>query len=248
MLAHAASSESDPAVRANLLVSAGGSAAKAGDFAKAEEHLRAAMALDPVDPDSYHYLATMIFAPRKQMDSARAAIEQGISAGADPFTLDLALADAAGIAGDNTTIEKALLDATNIRPSDDDAAARLADLYMQEKRYDDAVLLLKRTAELHPDSAPVLNRLGRAEAANYQFYAAGNDLARATQTRTGRRGIQIRLRRISEKSRRTGWDKRRRLGRSIAKYRCPEIRHRGRKAASLNSGLAAGLRVRLSRG
>lgn len=185
LLAHAASSESDPAVRANLLVSAGGSAAKAGDFAKAEEHLRAAMALDPVDPDSYHYLATMIFAPKKQMDSARAVIQQGINAGADPFTLDLALTDAAGIAGDDSTMEKALLDATNIRPSDDDAATRLADLYMQEKRYDDAVLLLKRTAELHPDSAPVLNRLGRAEAANYQFYAAGNDLARATQLEPG---------------------------------------------------------------
>jgi Flp pilus assembly protein TadD len=56
---------------------------------------------------------------------------------------------------------------------------------MQEKRFDDAVLLLRRAAELHPDSAPVLNRLGRAEAANYQFYAAGNDLARATQLEPG---------------------------------------------------------------
>ncbi|MGC1679101.1 MAG: tetratricopeptide repeat protein, partial [Candidatus Binataceae bacterium] len=81
--------------------------------------------------------------------------------------------------------EKALLDASNTRPSDDAAASRLADLYMQQKRFDNAVLLLRRTAELHPDSASVLNRLGRAEAANYQFYAAGNDLARATQLDPG---------------------------------------------------------------
>ncbi len=185
LLARAASTESDPAARANLLISAGGSAANAGDIALAEKHLRAAAAFDPVNPDSYHYLATMVFAPRKQMDSARAAIEQGINAGADPFSLDLALADAAGIAGDHPTMEKALLDATNIRPSDADAAVRLADLYTSEKRYDDAVLLLRHVAELNPDSALVLNRLGRAEAANYQFYAAGNDLARATQLEPG---------------------------------------------------------------
>ncbi|MGC1678122.1 MAG: O-antigen ligase family protein [Candidatus Binataceae bacterium] len=185
LLAHAASTESDPAVRANLLVSAGGSAARAGDLGQAEAHLRAAAELAPDNPDSYHYLATMIFAPKKQMDSARAVIQQGINAGADPFTLDLALADAASIAGDQPTMEKALLDASNTRPSDDAAASRLADLYMQQKRFDDAVLLLRRTAELHPDSASVLNRLGRAEAANYQFYAAGNDLARATQLDPG---------------------------------------------------------------
>jgi O-antigen ligase/Flp pilus assembly protein TadD len=185
LLARAASAESDSGVRANLLVSAGGAAARAGDLAQAEAHFRAAAELQPENPDSYHYLATMIYAPNKQMGAARAVIEQGISAGADPFTLDLALADAASIAGDRATMDKALLDASNARPSDADAASRLADLYMQEKRFDDAVLLLRRTAELHPDSAAVLNQLGRAESANYQFYAAGNDLARATRLEPG---------------------------------------------------------------
>ena len=181
LLEHAAATESDPAARANLLVSAGTTAAWSGDPAAGEKDLRAAAALDPENADSYRYLATVIFAPQKRMDAARAAIDEGIRNGADPFTLDLALADSAAIAGDNSTMEKALLDATNARPSEDDAASRLADLYMREKRFDDAVLLLRRNAELHPDSAPVLNRLGRAEAANYQFYAAGNDLARAAQ-------------------------------------------------------------------
>jgi tetratricopeptide (TPR) repeat protein len=185
LLEHAAATEADPAARANLLVSAGNTAAWSGDPASGEKDLREAAALDPDYSDPYHYLATEIFAPQKRMDAARAIIDEGIRNGADPFTLELALADAASIAGDNSTMEKALLDASNTRPSDDDAAMRLADLYMQEKRFDDAVLLLRRAAELHPDSAPVLNRLGRAEAANYQFYAAGNDLARATQLEPG---------------------------------------------------------------
>ncbi|MGH7780006.1 MAG: O-antigen ligase family protein [Candidatus Binataceae bacterium] len=179
LLERAAATEADPAVRANLLVSAGTTAAKAGDPAAGEKDLRAAAALDPENADPYRYLATEIFAPQKKMDAARAVVNKGIDNGADPFTLDLALADAAGIAGDNLTMEKALLDASNIRPSDSDAAMRLASLYARDKRLDDAILVLKRTAELHPDSPRVLHMLGLAEQANYQFFAAGNDLSRA---------------------------------------------------------------------
>ncbi|MGC1343167.1 MAG: O-antigen ligase family protein, partial [Candidatus Binataceae bacterium] len=131
LLEHAAATEADPAARANLLVSAGNTAAWSGDPASGEKDLREAAALDPDYSDPYHYLATEIFAPQKRMDAARAIIDEGIRNGADPFTLELALADAASIAGDNSTMEKALLDASNTRPSDDDAAMRLADLYMQ---------------------------------------------------------------------------------------------------------------------
>ncbi|HUY27490.1 MAG TPA: O-antigen ligase family protein [Candidatus Binataceae bacterium] len=181
VLEQAAAAEGDPGARANLLVSAGTTAAWSGDPSRGEKDLRAAAALDPSSPDPYEYLATEIFAPHKHMDAARAAIEEGISNGADPYALELALAKAAEIAGDNPTLEKALREASNLRPSDPAPASRLAALYMREKRFDDAVLLMKRAADLHPDSADVLDRLGLAEEANYQFYAAGNDLARAAE-------------------------------------------------------------------
>jgi O-antigen ligase len=181
LLIKAAGAEPDPALRESLLVAAGLAEADGGRPAASEKYFREAMALDPANPDSYSGLATRVFGPQKRIDAARALVDEGIRNGADPFTLELALADAAEIAGDNSTMEKALLDASDIRPSDDEAALRLGELYMSEKRFDQAVLLLTRTAELHPDSAPVLHLLGRAEEANYQFYAAGNDLARAAQ-------------------------------------------------------------------
>jgi O-antigen ligase/tetratricopeptide (TPR) repeat protein len=177
----AAGTEPDPGLRSDLLVAAGRSFADAGNFADGEKYLREAAALDPTSPDPYRYLATDIFAPEKRLRAARAAIDEGIRNGADPFRLELALAAAARRVGDNSTEEKALVDASNIRPSNAGAAIRLGQLYMREKRFDQAVLILKRAAELHPDSPQVLDKLGLAEEANYQFYAAGTDLSRAAE-------------------------------------------------------------------
>jgi O-antigen ligase/tetratricopeptide (TPR) repeat protein len=181
LLVKAADSESDPVVRSNLLVSAGTAAARAGDYAAGERELREAAAADPTNPDPYHYLATVIYAPRRQLKQAQLAIQQGIDRGADPFRLYCALADAANAVGDRGAEESALKSALELRPSDLATNERLASLYMSQKRYDRAVLLMKGLTEIQPDSADAFYRLAQAEEANYQFFDAGRDFARAVE-------------------------------------------------------------------
>jgi O-antigen ligase/tetratricopeptide (TPR) repeat protein len=179
LLARTAAGESDPAARANLLISAATAAARAGDYPKGERELRDAAADDPTNPDPYHYLATMIYGPRGMMAQAKSAIQLGINRGADPFELYLALADAAADAGNPDEVEAALNSALELRPSDVHTNLRLASLYMSQKRYDRAVLLMKGVTEMQPDSAQAFYHLAIAEEANYQFFAAGQDFARA---------------------------------------------------------------------
>jgi len=54
-------------------------------------------------------LATQIFAPRKDIESAKAAIQRGLTNGADPFALYLSLAQVYEQAGDVGGAEAALL-------------------------------------------------------------------------------------------------------------------------------------------
>jgi len=179
LLVRAAAGDSDPASRARLLISAGAAAASAGDYAKGERELREAAADDPTDPEAYQYLATIIYGPRGMLAQAKAAIQLGIDQGADPFTLYLALADVAGEVGNQHEAEAALKSALELRPSDLQTNLRLASVYMNQKRYDRAVLLMKRVTEMQPDSADAFYHLALAEEANYQFFDAGQDFARA---------------------------------------------------------------------
>jgi O-antigen ligase/tetratricopeptide (TPR) repeat protein len=181
LLVNAAASESAPAARANLLISAGTAAAWSGDLAAGERELREAAAYDPTNPAPYRYLATMIYARRGNLKQAQSAIQQGIDRGADPFSLYCSLADAAGVAGNHDEEESALKSALELRPADLATSERLASLYMGQKRYDRAVLLLKGVTEMRPDSAGAFYQLAQAEEANYQFFNAGRDFARAVE-------------------------------------------------------------------
>jgi O-antigen ligase/tetratricopeptide (TPR) repeat protein len=181
LLVNAAASESSPAARAGLLISAGTAAAWSGDLAAGEHELREAAIYDPTNPAPYHYLATMIYAPRGNLKQAQMAIQQGIDRGADPFSLYRALADAAGDVGNRDVEESALKSALELRPADLATSERLASLYMGQKRYDRAVLLLKGVSELRPNSAEAFYHLAQAEEANYQFFEAGRDFARAVE-------------------------------------------------------------------
>jgi O-antigen ligase/tetratricopeptide (TPR) repeat protein len=185
LLVSAAASESTPEARANLLISAGTAAAWSGDVAAGERELRQAAALDPSNPAPYHYLATMIYAPRGDLKQAQSAVEQGIDRGADPFSLFCALADAAHAVGNGTEEESALKSALELRPADLETSQRLASLYMGQKRYDRAVLLLKSVTEIRPNSAEAFYQLAQAEEANYQFFDAGRDFARAVELAPG---------------------------------------------------------------
>lgn len=179
LFAHAASSDRDASARQELLIASGRAYARAGDLDRAESRLKEAAALDPTSPDAYADLATIVYAPRRDFTAARAVVNEGISRCADPFALYLALAGAAETAGNQAQQESALLDAINARPSDYDTVGRLASLYVAEKRFDRAVLWMHRATDIRPDSAEAFYRLGLAEEAGYQYFAADRDFSRA---------------------------------------------------------------------
>jgi O-antigen ligase/Tfp pilus assembly protein PilF len=181
LLVKEAATERDPVIRASLLIPAGVAAAWAGDYRLGERELLEAAQNDPTNPDSYQYLATMIYAPRGQIKLAKAVIEQGIHRGADQFRLTGALADAAAIAGDADLEESALKSALELRPSDLATNQRLASLYMRQKRYDRVAALMKDLTEINPNSAEAYYQLAQAEEADYQYVEAGHDYAHAVE-------------------------------------------------------------------
>jgi len=181
LFSSAAASEYNPKLRRELLVEAGRAYANADDTAWAEKELRAAVKLDSTDYRPYSILATMVYAQRKDMAGAKAVVSEGIAAGADPFELYLALADASKTIGNLDTEESALSEAVSVRPSDFAAVARLASVYMKGKRFDQAVLWGQRATEIRPDSAQGFYQLGLAEEAGYQYFAADRDLNRAVE-------------------------------------------------------------------
>jgi putative inorganic carbon (HCO3(-)) transporter len=179
LLARAAQVESIPGPRARLLIAAGLAAARGGAAAQAERELRAAAKIDPANPEPYRALAVEVFAAHKQMAAAKAVIDEGVRNGADPFELNLALADAAENAGDKRALEGALQTAIRSEPSDFGAVWRLASLYQNERRWGKAAIWMRRAAEIRPDSAQVYYSLGLIEEAQYQYYAARREFRRA---------------------------------------------------------------------
>jgi O-antigen ligase/tetratricopeptide (TPR) repeat protein len=181
----AAANETDPKLREDLLIEAGKAYANADDPTSAEKELRAAAKLDSTDYRPYSILATMVYAPRKDLAGEKAAVNEGIAAGADPFELYLALADASKTIGNLDAEEAALSEAISVRPSDFAVVSRLASAYMKENRFDQAVLWEQRATEIRPDSAEAFYQLGLAEEATYQYFAATKDFKRAVELAPG---------------------------------------------------------------
>jgi O-antigen ligase/tetratricopeptide (TPR) repeat protein len=180
-----AASETDPKLRENLLIEAGRAYANAGDLVWAEKELRIAAKLDSTDYRPYSILATMVYAPHKDLAAAKAVVNEGIADGGDPFELYLALADATKTIGNLDAEEAALSEAVSVRPSNFAAVARLASVYMKEKRFDQAVLWGRRATEIRPDSAEAFYQLGLAEQATYQYFAAIKDFGHAVELAPG---------------------------------------------------------------
>lgn len=174
----AASAARDPAARQADLIEAGRNYGLLGEQAAAVKTLRAAAAIAPADPRPYAELARSVFGPAGQLAAANTAIQQGLRAGADPYPLYVALADAAEQAGDRTAAEAALEQALRGRAAFD-LAMRLGDLYLVDKRYGHAVRILTRATVINPGSANAWFALGQAHKGAYDYYAAGQDYARA---------------------------------------------------------------------
>jgi len=173
--AHAAS---DPASRQSDLIEAGRNYGLAGDQTAAVKSLDAAAAIDPTDPQPYAELARSVFGPAGQMAAANHAIRDGLRAGADPYPLYVALADTTEQAGDRTAAEAALEQALRLRASFA-LAMRLGSLYLADKQFDSAARILTRATVINPGAGGAWFTLGQAHEGAYDYYAAGQDYARA---------------------------------------------------------------------
>jgi tetratricopeptide (TPR) repeat protein len=71
--------------------------------------------------------------------------------------------------------EKWLSEALQIQPDYDDALLELANLKMHEKKFVEALPLLRKCAQLEPNPAPVYYRLGETERTLHQMEAAERD-------------------------------------------------------------------------
>jgi O-antigen ligase/tetratricopeptide (TPR) repeat protein len=179
LYADAANRTSDPAERMHFLLDAAKAYSAAGYRMSAEGFLRAAMDEAPGDPAPYLELIKSVYGPDRDMQSAKAALDEAIKAGNDPYDLDLALAAAAQEAHDADVQENALKDAAAERPQGSEVLLALGEFYLDQSLYDRAALTLQQAAEVEP-SARALFELGRAQEGAYHYYEAEKSFAQAT--------------------------------------------------------------------
>jgi tetratricopeptide (TPR) repeat protein len=91
------------------------------------------------------------------------------------------LADAAARAHNREEERTALLAALNLRPRSSTTLFRLANLYLQEQKFDRAALYYGKIANINPNSADVYYQLAMAEEGRYRFTAADKAYTRAIE-------------------------------------------------------------------
>jgi O-antigen ligase len=195
VLAKASSKADQPARRFQLLLDAGAAYVRAGEPARAAAAFRQASLIEPARSEPYEGLVTQIFAPRKDIESAKAVVHQGLQNGADPFALYLSLAQVYEQAGDIQGAESSLLQGSTKRPGDRydyDTLMRLADLEMSARHFDRAAFWLRQAVDLRPGSAELLVQLAAAEENDYEYGQALRDLSRAMQLAPGDAGLKNR--------------------------------------------------------
>jgi tetratricopeptide (TPR) repeat protein len=180
LYASAAARTSNPTARMNFLVDAGKAYAAAGYMQSAEGFFRAATEQVPGDPTPYLELVRRVYGPDRDMQSARAAMEEvaKVDTGDDPYELDLALAEAAQAARDPDAEERALKDAVAERPQGKEGLLALGEFYFDQSRYDHAADVLQLAADVDP-SARIWFELGRAQEGAYNYFDAEKAYAQA---------------------------------------------------------------------
>jgi tetratricopeptide (TPR) repeat protein len=168
---HAARVTSDNSGRLELLLKAGLEYARLHEYANGAQVLLRACSVAPDDPRAYAELAEDIYGPENKLAAAAAIINRGIKAGADPYSLEMALASTAEMAGRHQLAEAALTHALDYDPSFD-AMLQLGRVYFAEDRFGRAVATLQQATGLNPQSTEAFMWLGRAHEANYDYYQA----------------------------------------------------------------------------
>jgi tetratricopeptide (TPR) repeat protein len=163
----------------HFLIDAGKAYAAGGYMLTAEGFFRAAMEQAPDDSAPYLALVKSVYGPDRDMQSARAAIDQAAKIGnSDPYDLDLALAQAAAEAHDADTQEDALKGAAAERPEGSEVLLALGEFYLNQSHYDRAAITLQQAADADP-SARSFFELGRAQEGAYNYYEAEKAYAQA---------------------------------------------------------------------
>jgi tetratricopeptide (TPR) repeat protein len=165
--------------RFDFLLKAGQEYARIRDYARGGEALLDASRLAPADSRPYSVLAQDIYGPQNQLARAGATINQGIQNGADPYTLEMALANAAENAGNHPSAEAALTQALGYELTFE-AILRLGQVYFADGRFNRAVATLQQAVQINPNSADGFLWLGRAHEANYDYYEASRAYRQAT--------------------------------------------------------------------
>lgn len=170
---HGATVSADRSRRLEFLLEAGQRYAELHDYADGARVLLEARILAPSDPRPYVELAQAVYGPDNNFAAASAVIDQGVRAGADPYALEMALANSAESSGRYQIAEMALGRARTYDPSFE-ATLRLGRVYFDENRLEPAVGALLQAVELNPQSAEAFMWLGRAYEANYDYNHASN--------------------------------------------------------------------------
>lgn len=189
LYASAADQSADPIRRMNFLIDAGSAYARAGYKVSAEAFFRAAMEQAPGDSAPYVALLKTVYGPDRDMHAAKAAKNEAINAGGDPYQIDLAMAEAADQAGDAEAEEQALKEAAAERPEGGEALLGLGEFYLKQGRFDHAALTLQQVADGDP-SARVWFELGRAEEGAFHYYEAEKAYAQAVTFDPKDRGMR----------------------------------------------------------
>jgi tetratricopeptide (TPR) repeat protein len=191
LYADAASRTSDAAQRMNFLVDAGKAYAAGGYMLTAEGFFRAAMEQAPGDPAPYVALVKSVYGPDRDMQSAKAAMDEASKVGnSDPYDLDLALADAAREAGDIDAQESALKDAAAERPEGGEVLLALGEFYLSQSSYDRAALTLQQAVDADP-SARAFFDLGHAQEGAYNYDEAEKAYEQAAELDPGNRAFTV---------------------------------------------------------
>jgi O-antigen ligase/tetratricopeptide (TPR) repeat protein len=190
LYADAAARSHDRGARARFLVDAGRAYAAAGFMLNAEVFFRSAIEQTPEDPAPYMALVKNVYGPDRDMNSAKAAIDEAAKADSDsdPYVLDLALAEAAQEAHDAQVQEIALKNATAERPQGIEGLMALGEFYLNQSDYDRAVLTLQQATDADP-SARAWFELGRAQEGAFHYTEAEKAYAQAVSLEPANRSM-----------------------------------------------------------
>ncbi len=179
----------DDSERFEYLVDAGQDYARAGKMKKAQQQLRAAIEIDPIEAGPYRHLMVEVLGPERDVQGARAVAQEAIAADADPVAIEQALAEAARVAGDNDAAETALIQESRDAPTFS-SMMDLGGFYIDTRKYDRAALAYQRAIEIDPTSARAYFSLAQAEEGSFDFAAANRDYARAIELAPNEEGMR----------------------------------------------------------